>query len=232
MPLPKIFGRNRSSHADVHVESSAFGEFTLWHEVAEEMRLLARRQSLGTASGRVIAVCSTVRGEGASFVARSLGATMAYDTGVSTCVVDLDWTEEEGQESVGVAGYLSGSVSDEDFVYKSSLENFFYIPAGSVPITGRAPAANSQALTAMVSDLSSEYEIVLLDVPPLSDGAHALTLAHLAEASLLVVRQGGVPVERISQVMSDLGDEHVAGVVLNDAKMRSPAWLVSPLVAG
>ncbi|MEM8707039.1 MAG: hypothetical protein AAGE98_11330 [Actinomycetota bacterium] len=216
----------------MHVECPAFGEFWLRHEVAEEMRLLARRQDLASASGRVVAVCSTVRGEGATFISRSLAATVAHDTGMTACVVDCDWTEEPGDENIGLAGYLAGLVDPEEFVRKTSLDAFTYVQAGSVPLSGRAPAANSQALSNLIGDLSSEHELVVLDVPPLSDSAHALALAHLADESLLVIRQGGVPVERIEQVMSDLGDDHVSGVVLNDAKIRSPAWLVSPLIAG
>lgn len=227
----KLFGRNKSSPADVTV-SGAFGDFTLRHKVAEEMRLLARRQGLGTASGRVIAVCSTVRDEGASFVARSLAAAVTHDTGRSVCLLDCDWTEEPGEENLGLAGYLAGTIDVDTFVQRTSLDGFSYVPAGAVPLSGRAPAANSQAIANLISDLSNEFELVLLDVPPLSGSAHALTLAHLADESLLVVRQGGVPVERIEQVLSDLGNEHVSGVVLNDAKIRSPAWLVSPLIAG
>ena len=167
-----------------------------------------------------------------SIVARSLATAITHDTGRSVCLVDCDWSEEPGGENVGLAGYLAGTVDTDDFVQPTSLEGFSYVPAGTVPISGRAPAANSQALSNLMGDLSSEYELVLLDVPPLSDSAHALTLAHLADESLLVVRQGGVPIERIEQVMGDLGDDHVSGIVLNDAKIRSPAWLVSPLIAG
>lgn len=227
-----LFRRKRTSPADVHVDSDVFGEFILRHTVAEEMRLLARRQDLANASGRVIAICSTVRGEGATFIARSLATTIAYDTGRSVCLVDCDWTEEPGDENVGLAGYLAGTVDATAFVQKTTLENFSVVPAGAVPLSGRAPAANSQTLGNLIGDLSAEYELVLLDVPPVSSAAHALNLAHLADESLLVVRQGGVPIERIEKVVADLGDAHVAGVILNDAKMRSPAWLVSPLIAG
>lgn len=231
MNRPNFLRRTRTSPADVTVDGP-FGSFTLRHTVAEEMRLLARRQDLSSASGRVIAICSTVRGEGATFVTRSLGAAIAHDTGRTVCVVDCDWTEDEGDDATGLAGYLAGTVDANTFVQATSLESLSYIPAGSVSLSGRAPAANSQALANLIGDLSSEYELVLLDVPPLSASAHALALAHLADESILVVRQGGVPVERIEQVMSDLGEDHVAGVVLNDAKIRSPAWLVSPLIAG
>ncbi|MEO0494229.1 MAG: hypothetical protein AAF081_12520 [Actinomycetota bacterium] len=232
MNRPKLFGRNRPSPADVVVESSSFGQFTLSHGVAEEMRLLARRQDLGNSSGRIVAICATVRDEGATFVARSLAAAVAYDTGLSVCLVDCDWTEEPGDENIGLAGYLAGSVEVDDFVQPTSLDRLSYVAAGSVALSGRAPAANSQALAELMRDLSSRFDLVLLDVPALSGSAHALAIAHLADESLLVIRQGGVPIERIEQVMSDLGDDHVAGVVLNDAKMKSPAWLVSPLIAG
>lgn len=226
-----LFGRNKSTPADVTV-SGPFGEFALRHKVAEEMRLLARRQDLGSASGRIIAMCSTVRGEGASFVAMSLATAIVHDTGRSVCLVDCDWTEEAGDENIGLAGYLAGMVDADTFVQPTSLDGLSYVSAGAVPLAGRAPAANSQALANLMSDLSSEYEIVLLDVPPLSDSAHALSLARLADESLVIVRQGGVPIERIEQVMGDLGEDHVSGIVLNDAKIRSPAWLVSPLIAG
>lgn len=224
--------RQRSSPADVHLTSDAFGEFTVRHQVAEQMRLLIRRQDLTSDHHRVISVCATVRGEGASYITRALGAVVAYDTGRSVCVVDCDWTEEIGDENIGVAAYLGGQVEAKALPVATNFENLFYVPAGAVPITGRGPAANSQALSQMVSDLSEEFEVVLLDVPPLASSAYAVSIAHLADESLLVVRQGAVPIERIELAMGDLGDDHVSGVVLNDAKIRSPAWLVSPLIAG
>ncbi len=232
MKRPRFLGRRRDLPADVVVESDAFGSFALTHEVAEEMRLLVRRQDLGSSGGRVVAICSTVRGEGATFVARSLAAAVAHDTMTSVCLVDCDWTEAPDENHVGLAGYLAGLVDPEEFVRKTSLDAFTYVEAGSVPLIKRSPAANSQALANVISELSDEHELVVLDIPAPSDAAHALALAHLADESILVIRQGGVPIERIEQAPSDPGEDHVSGVVLNDAKIRPPARPVSPLIAG
>ena len=61
--------------------------------VAAALRyLLARRHSLGGHQfpGR-IAITSALHGEGVTFVTRSLGSVLAYDTESPVVIVDLNW---------------------------------------------------------------------------------------------------------------------------------------------
>lgn len=228
-----LFRRKRDTAGDFSVETKSGDSFSVPFAIAEEMRLLIARQDISDPSGRVIAVCSTVSGEGTTFIARALAATIAHDTQLTACLVDCNWEAPTAAADDGsLAGILRGDDTVDEAAEPTNLDRLHMIASGELPLTDRAPSANSAEMTNFVDEAAADYDVVILDVPPLTASAYALTLAGLAQECLLVVRQGGVPIERVQQAMNDLGRDRVSGVVLNDTKISSPAWLISPLVAG
>src|SRR5690606_5258165 len=90
-------------------------------------------------SNRVIAISSTVSGEGKSFIAMNLGAMIALST-KKVILIDLDMRKpktnlpfEVSDSSQGVSTVLIGKSKWKDCIVKTKLENLDYLPSGPHP---------------------------------------------------------------------------------------------------
>src|SRR4026209_59168 len=75
-------------------------------EVAASVRYLIARVQLNNPTGitRRLAITSAVRGEGVTYIARTLGALMAHDLDRGVCVVSLNWWSESGKPDDSTVG--------------------------------------------------------------------------------------------------------------------------------
>jgi len=180
---------------------------------------------------RKIMVTSRYAGEGKSYVTMNLMRTLA-GIGRRVVLVDGDLRASGIQANYrlrgpkvrpeGLTEYLSGQCSLEDVVYQTNIPNAFIIPAGY-----RAPnplqLLETDRMDQLVSRLSADYDIVLLDTPPVGMLADAVALAKYCDGALLVVayRQGkqreiGTAVESIRQTGCP-----VLGAVLNEVRFKN-----------
>jgi tyrosine-protein kinase Etk/Wzc len=79
----------------------------------------------------------------------------------------------------------------------------------------------SGAVGTFLTDIGNEYDLVLIDCPPLLHVAYASLLAKYADATLVVIphRSSTVTAEDVRNRL-DLIDVHVAGYVYNRAPLR------------
>ena len=75
----------------------------------------------------------------------------------------------------------------------------------------------SEAFSTLLAKLASHFEWVLFDTPPVAPLTDALSVARLADATLLVVRAHQTPAEAVEDSLTLLGPGSVAGIVLNAA---------------
>ena len=74
----------------------------------------------------------------------------------------------------------------------------------------------------VIKDLSTRFDRILLDSPPLLAVTDGAVLSRLADATILVVRAGETRKADLIQaerVLTDV-DAHVAGIILNSADMN------------
>ena len=67
----------------------------------------------------------------------------------------------------------------------------------------------------MIQKLSTHFDWILIDSPPLTPLTDALSLARHANATLLVAREGRTPREALEKSIALLGRQRVLGIVLN-----------------
>ncbi len=131
---------------------------------------------------KIIAVSSTVSGEGKSFVAMNLGAVMAVSN-KRVILLDLDMRKPKvnlpaviGDKSRGVSTVLIGKDSWKDCVAKTGLPNFDYLPSGPHPPNPSELLLNGE-FTGLLEDLKKDYDYIILDTPPVglvTDGIMAM----------------------------------------------------------
>jgi Mrp family chromosome partitioning ATPase len=187
-----------------------------------------------------IAVTSALSGEGVTFVASSLAALLAHDLRRKVCLVDLNWwstidAKERDPHSgyspfdmapPGVAQVIEGKLALDEVLIPTQGWKLSLLPAGPASPAERPVFAKAPALAKLLDELQLRFDHVVLDVPPVLGHGEALTLASLAEAFILVVRQGVTAEVQVQSALEELRHLLPLGVVLNRASSAVPQRLV------
>jgi len=196
-------------------------DFLVSHEVAEQMRLLMQRA--GIAKGvRTLGVTSTVSGEGATFIARSLAGVLAYDAALTVCLLEFNWESDEVSESVQEVPVQGVNEIGNGF---NTGKELTVISTGRVAPLQRSMFATSKDLAESIESMRDFFDIIIMDLPAVSNHAGVLSLGEYADSYVLVAQQGVAPAAGIRRAIDDMGSARLAGVVLNKAELAAPKWL-------
>jgi tyrosine-protein kinase Etk/Wzc len=133
---------------------------------------------------KVIAVTSTISGEGKTFDAINLGGILAFSN-KKVIILDLDMRKpriHKGFNSTneyGMSTYLSNRDQLKDIIRKSELDGLHFITAGPIP-PNPSELIISGNLTKGLEELKKIYDIIIIDNPPVglvTDGIASLKLA-------------------------------------------------------
>jgi len=142
---------------------------------------------------KIIAVSSTVSGEGKSFIAMNLGAVMAVSN-KRVILLDLDMRKpkvnlptEIGDKSRGVSTVLIGKDSWKDCLTKTGLANFDYLPSGPHPPNPSELLLNGE-FSGLLDDLKKTYDYIILDTPPVGIVTDGIMAMKQADISIYIFR--------------------------------------------
>jgi succinoglycan biosynthesis transport protein ExoP len=209
-------------------ESSAFrqiGEVAPFSATAEALRYIKVAIDLHPTGGKIIAIVSALPGEGKTTVAAGFAAFMAK-SGARTLLIDADLRNPTLTRSLGYnnAPGLLNLVSDkaelEDLVITDSTYKFDFLPSSTrTKPTNSSDVLNSAAMKEMLRAAKSNYDYVLVDLPPILPVVDVKAAAHLFEAFVLVVEWGSTSTDEIFKAanVSPIVSERLLGAVLNKA---------------
>ncbi len=141
----------------------------------------------------VIAVTSSVSGEGKTFVAMNLAAIISM-LGRKTLLVGLDLRKPRINKilsldpSVGMSTYLSGNSGFEQVIQKTSIDNLWFVSSGPIP-PNPSELIERKAMTGFLEKARTQFDFIIIDTPPAAVVTDALLLAQRADVTLFVVRQ-------------------------------------------
>jgi capsular exopolysaccharide synthesis family protein len=179
--------------------------------------------SEGGSQLRSLLLTSSVAGEGKSTIAS--GLALAYATADrKTLVIDADLRRPSlhtlfgTSRENGLADVLSGTSSWQDSLIKVAREPLYFLPAGK--LSRRALDRIGVALPGLLNDLCGEFDLVIIDGPPLLGVPETIQLAKCAGGVLMVARSGSSKVPLINEAASPLVrvQANVVGLVLNQVK--------------
>lgn len=176
---------------------------------------------------RVIAVTSSLPGEGKTSTALNLAAALA-EAGSAVILVEADLrrptlaTALGLVRDVGLTTVLIGQASVEE-VTQSAGDNLSVITSGPIPPNPSELLASGQT-QAVLKDLAQQADFTIIDSAPLLPVADGAEVAALADATLLVARWGRTSRHQLTQAVETLGkvNQRPVGTVLNMAKARGP----------
>lgn len=168
----------------------------------------------------VVAVASSLSGEGKSFVAANLAHTLALQRERTVLLVDGDL--RRGSLSTllgtrprpGLSEYLQQQDTLAAVLQRWTGGNLYLIPSGG-RIADPGELIGGAQMSAMLSELRPLFDWIVIDTPPAAQFADAGMLADLCDGALLVVGAGLTPVTIAKKVVSSLREDRIIGVVLN-----------------
>jgi succinoglycan biosynthesis transport protein ExoP len=118
-----------------------------------------------------------------------------------------------------VADILMGRFEMEDIMASPGLDNLHIIEAGPIP-ANPSELLSTSALGQFLSEVSAEYDIVLIDTPPVLPVTDSAIVAGQADGVLLVYQAGKVGRLVLKRAKAHLESTRakVWGVVLNDVQ--------------
>ncbi len=175
---------------------------------------------------KCLQVTSPLPEEGKSYVAVNLALSFASE-GNRVCFLDADLrrsrTHERvdilrplGQMEAGLCSHLEGQLAYEEVLLASENENLSLVLAG-----GRAAnpprLLRSERMRELLDRLQAEFDVVVIDAPPVLPVVDSAILSSLARATLLVVRFGHTHQGDLAEAASRLAHVNapLAGVVIN-----------------
>ena len=183
---------------------------------------------------RSILLTSASPSEGKSTVAAHLAATHAGQ-GKRTLLIDGDLRRPsvhrlyQVPNSVGLSNVLLQQISWRDaLVRMPEPGGLDILPAG--PSTRRASDLIGTGLAELVEEAAREYDLVVLDAPPLLGFAEPLQMASAVDGVIIVARAGSTSRTALSSVITTLARlrANLVGVVLNEVHREiSPGYYYS-----
>ena len=177
---------------------------------------------------RTLAITSALAGEGKTTVTLALGEKLAV-SGKRVIVLDLDTHRATLSREAGL-GDAAGALQSSDPRDPANMEFHAYptdVPGVSIMPVGYPPAGldgppllSPVHIGILVLNAIEEFDMVLLDCPPLLPVADTHVLREVVDAALMVVKAGSTPRDMIDQAIDDFGREKFLGAVLNCAKPK------------
>ena len=154
--------------------------------VAESIRSIRANMSFIKKDAKVIAVSSSISGEGKTFVILNLAGLIAA-SGKKTVVIDLDLRKPKvhfgfNAENIdGMSSVISGMTSIDSVIRNSQIGNLDFITAGPIP-PNPSELIQSDEFKLILENLKDKYDVVMIDNPPVgivSDGIEILANADI-----------------------------------------------------
>ena len=179
---------------------------------------------------RSVLITSPLAGEGKSFLSWNLAILLAQQ-GKKVLLCDANLRHPflhrnlEVNPSAGLSTLLTGFVPDlgvSAIIPVLEVPGLFVIPAGQLP-PYPAELLASQTMADLVKAWEIEYDLVLLDAPPVLEFTDSVVLSSMVSSVLLVARHGKTPLPALEKSYQLLEEVHSAkgrriNIVVNGVK--------------
>jgi len=120
----------------------------------------------------------------------------------------------------GLSGYLTGKVSFEEAIQKTSVENIWILPSGLIP-PYPAELLNSKKMKEMLGEVRERFDIILLDTTPVLGVIDAVIVSSIVDSAVLVIKAGETSKKPFLNAIDELrmAKTKILGVVFNSLKV-------------
>lgn len=182
---------------------------------------------------RTLVVTSPSAGEGKTTTAANLAVTLAQQ-GMRVLLVDSDLRQPRLhvlfslRNDIGLADVLLDRCALDEAIQPSGVDGLYFLGSGRIrPGTiGPSELLGGKGLPAFLAQGAGQFDVIVLDSPPVTLAPDASILAARAEGTLMVLRAGRTrrTLARDALVQLVAVGGRVVGAVLNDPDARAPNY--------
>lgn len=182
-------------------------------------------------NARVIGVTSSVHGEGKSLTIINLAYSIA-ESGRKVILVECDLRlptlrkKLNLPKTTGVSNLLAGINSDKATLHRDVLiKRFDFVQAGDIP-PNPSELLGSKAFASLIDSLAENYDVVLLDLPPIGEVSDALVASRCTDGLIMVVRNDYTNTSDLDYALRqcELVSAKVIGFVYNGSASKSKKY--------
>ncbi|MBN5318931.1 tyrosine-protein kinase Wzc [Serratia marcescens] len=183
------------------------------------------------AKNNVIVISGASPGIGKTFVCANLAATVAL-SGLRVLFIDGDMRKgyshklfTDGKNDVGLSSVLSGKDSIEQAIFRTKIDGLDFMGRGQVP-PNPSELLMHKNFEHLISTVSKNYDIVLIDTPPILAVTDAAIIGKQAGTSLMVARFDVTPLKEIEVSIRrfEQSGVEIKGVILNAVRKKASGY--------
>ena len=182
------------------------------------------RFSLSGEGCRKLCITSCASGEGKSITILNLAISFAQ-TGQKVLLIDGDMRRPSmaklliEKPAPGLSNYLAGLNRVDDVIRKDIYSNLDVILSGEIPPNPSELLGNNN-MQKLLDTMSSRYDYILVDLPPVGVVADACVIANSLDGVLFLVRQNSTERDPVTNCVKqlELSGAKLLGFVLNGAQ--------------
>lgn len=181
-------------------------------------------------NGNLIAVTSSVPGEGKTYTAVNLALAIAQELDNTVLLVDCDVTKQGMSRMLGIEKrrpdftdlLASDSLSVGEALLKTDVPGLVLLPAGK-PHEYITEMMSSKRMARLVDEITTRYSdrVIIFDAPPLLSTPESQVLAGLVGQLVFVIEAGKTPYAIVNDALEMLPREKAIGLVLNKSESVS-----------
>ena len=176
----------------------------------------------------VFTSCSA--GDGKSFMVIHAAVNLAQ-RGKKVCIVDADlrrsmlirnYDIQTTEEWKGLAHYLAGYESLENVLYETNISGLSFIPIGR-DIVNSVQLLDSAALVDLLEMLSKDFDIVLVDAPPVGLVIDSAVIAKHCDGCVMIAEYNTTKRREMRDAVRQIEQSGcpILGCVINNVKFDS-----------
>lgn len=178
---------------------------------------------------KMLAVTSAVAEEGKSITCVNLATSLATTGRKKVLLVDADMHKTGLANGLnlkkvpGLSEFLSDGAELKEILRNTHVPRLFAIPPGSKP-SSPADMIAGEKFRSLLQSARENFDIVILDTPPVLPVADTLSLREQVDWFVLVYRARFTPYPLLKKVVSDIGEEKILGVVINRVRLTEDRY--------
>ena len=219
--------RNKLGLACLGAIPKTSGQESFIEELKDPLSVVAEAYSAVVASLRfsteegvpkTVVVTSTWSGEGKSSSALAIAQNFAR-RGASVLLIDSDLRKpafKAASEKVGLTRLLTSDEEDaRSHIVPTQFPDLWLMPSGPLP-PNPADLLSTSRFQEILADVTSHFDIVIIDSPPVIGLADTLLLASIGSHAIFVVESGKTRTKAATEALRILGATgvHIIGAVL------------------
>ena len=182
---------------------------------------------------KVIAITSTISGEGKTFVSINLAGIIAF-SGKKVVLIDLDMRKPKihlgfnVDNNNGMSTLLIGKDALENCIKKSNLENLDFITAGPIP-PNPSELVISKKMDELIAHLKTIYDVIVIDNPPVGIVSDGIAMIYKADYPIYVFRADyskRVFIQNVDRLYNE-GNMHKLCIILNGLDIERKSYSYS-----